>query len=60
MKGFNEVDVRWDNALAAAVAPYVDVTFDYSLLYDRDVSTAVQMRDALALGLVFKVGTGVE
>ena len=60
MKGFDEIDVRWDNSLAAAVAPYVDVTFDYNLLYDRDVTKTVQMRDALAIGLVFKVGTEVE
>jgi hypothetical protein len=60
MEGFKDVDVKWDNSLAAAVAPYVDVTFDYNLVYDRDVSTAVQMRDALALGLVFKVGNEVE
>lgn len=60
MKGTEEVDVRWDNTLAAAVAPYVDVTFDFNLLYDRDISTAAQMRDALAIGLVFKYGTEVD
>ncbi len=60
MKGFDVTDVRWDNTVAAAVAPYVDVTFDFNLLYDRDVSTAAQIREALAIGLIFKLGTDVE
>jgi hypothetical protein len=60
MKGINEVDVKWDNSLAAAVAPYVDVTFDFNLVYDRDISTAVQIREALAIGLIFRLGTDVE
>ena len=60
MKGFDEVDVKWDNTLAAAVAPYVDVTFDFIMVYDRDITTAVQIREALAIGLIFKLGTEVE
>jgi hypothetical protein len=51
---------KWDNTLAAAVAPYVDVTFDFNLVYDRDISTATQIREALAIGLIFKYGTEVE
>jgi hypothetical protein len=60
MKATKEVDVKWDNTLAAAVAPYVDVTFDFNLLYDWDISTATQVREALAIGLIFKYGTEVE
>ena len=60
MKGFDETDVKWDNTLAASVAPYVDVTFDFNLVYDRDVSTAAQIKEALAIGLILKLGTEVE
>jgi hypothetical protein len=60
MKGFKEIDVKWDNSLAAAVAPYVDVTFDFNLVYDYDISTAVQIKEALAIGLIFKLGTEVK
>lgn len=60
MKGFDETDVRWDNTFAAAVAPFVDVTFDFNLVYDRDITTAVQIKEALAIGLIFKLGTEVE
>jgi hypothetical protein len=60
MKGLDEVDIKWDNSLAASVAPYVDVTFDFSLLYDRDVSTVFQVKEALAIGLIFKLGSEVE
>lgn len=60
MKGIDQVDVKWDNTLAAAVAPYVDVTFDFNLVYDRDISTATQIKEALAIGLIFKLGTEVE
>jgi hypothetical protein len=60
MKGLDEVDVKWDNTFAAAVAPFVDVTFDFNLVYDRDITTAVQIREALAIGLIFKLGTEVE
>jgi hypothetical protein len=60
MKGLDETDVRWDNTFAAAVAPYVDVTFDFNLVYDRDITTAVQIKEALAIGLIFKLGTEVE
>jgi hypothetical protein len=60
MKGLDETDVKWDNTFAAAVAPFVDVTFDFNLVYDRDISTAVQIKEALAIGLIFKLGTKVE
>ena len=56
----DETDVKWDNTFSAAVAPFVDVTFDFNLVYDRDISTAVQIKEALAIGLIFKLGTKVE
>ena len=60
MKALTSTDVRWDNSFAAGVAPYVDVTFDFNLLYDREISTAVQMKNALAIGLVLKYGAELE
>jgi hypothetical protein len=60
MEGTKQVDVRWDNTLVASVAPFVDVTFDFNLVYDYDISTAVQMKEALAIGFILKLGTEVE
>ena len=60
MEGFDQTDVKWDNVLVASVAPYVDVTFDFNLVNDRDITTAVQIREALAIGLILKLGTEVE
>jgi hypothetical protein len=60
LEGANQVDVKWDHTVAASVAPYVDVTFDVNFLYDRDISTKSQIREALAIGLIFKLGTDVD
>jgi hypothetical protein len=53
MKASNEIDVRWDNLLAAKVASFVTVSLDFRLFYDRDLSTRRQLSQSLAIGLTY-------
>lgn len=53
MKASNEIDVRWDNLLAAKVASFVTVSLDFRLFYDRDISTKRQLSQSLAIGFTF-------
>lgn len=53
LKAFDEIDVRWDNVLAAKVAKYLDVNFNFKLFYDKDISSKRQLKQALSLGLTY-------
>ena len=53
MKASNQIDVRWDNLLAAKVASFVTVALDFRLFYDRDISTKRQLNQALSIGFTF-------
>ena len=43
MKAFNEIDVNWDNLLAAKVNDYINVNFNVKIFYDRDISNKRQL-----------------
>lgn len=53
LKGLKETDVRWDNILAAEVAPYITVNLNVKLFYDRDISARRQLLQSLALGVSY-------
>ena len=53
MKAFNEVDVRWDNLIAADITKYIKVSFNFQLYYDRDISIKRQLKQYLAVGLSY-------
>jgi hypothetical protein len=53
LQALNQVDVQWDNVLTAMVTKYVNVTFNFKLFYDRDLSVKRQIKQALSLGLTY-------
>ncbi len=48
-------DVRWDNVIAAKVNSFINVNFNYQLVYQQDQSTTTQMKEGLQLGVVYTV-----
>jgi hypothetical protein len=53
LEASNQIDVAWDNLLAAKVQEYVSVSLNVKMVYDRDVSTKRQLRQSLAIGLTY-------
>lgn len=53
LKGFDEIDVNWDNVLTAKVSKYINLNFNVKLLYDKDVSAKRQLKQALAVGFSY-------
>lgn len=45
---------RWDNVISMKVNKLMNVTFDFSMLYDSNVLNKVQVREVLAVGLGYK------
>ena len=53
---FNELDkwdVRWDNIITAKVNDYVNVNFNFLLIYEKDQSLKRQIKEALQLGISY-------
>ncbi len=48
-------DVRWDNVVAAKVNSFINVNFNYQLVYQKDQSLATQMKEGLQLGIVYTI-----
>lgn len=48
-------DVRWDNVIAAKVNSFVNVNFNYQLVYQKDQSLRTQMKEGLQLGLTYTI-----
>ena len=48
-------DVRWDNALVAKVNNWINVNLGFLLIYQKDQSPTVQMKQALQLGIVYAI-----
>ncbi len=55
LHGYRQIDVRMDNRLEAKVAKFVSVNCNLFLLYDRDQTAKVQMRQFLGIGFVLDV-----
>ncbi len=48
-------DVRWDNVVAAKVNSFINVNFNYQLVYQQDQSMTTQMKEGLQVGVVYSV-----
>ena len=53
LEASNEIDVSWDNLLAAKVQEYVTVSLNVKVFYDRDISKKRQIKQSLAVGLTY-------
>lgn len=53
IKGFDEIDVNWDNVLSTKVSKYVAFNFNFKLVYDKDISKKRQIKQSIALGLTY-------
>lgn len=52
-KSFEEIDARWDNVFSAKVSKYIGVSFNFKLLYDRDISLKRQIKQVLGVGVTY-------
>jgi Protein of unknown function (DUF3078) len=66
-KGFDEVDLNWDNILSAKVNKWISLNFNLNLLYDKDLpnpdkdpskpgkdfNESVQIKQGLSVGISF-------
>ncbi len=54
-ESFDVWDVRWDNAIAAQVNEYVNVSFVFLLIYEEAQIKTRQIKEALQLGLTYNI-----
>jgi len=50
---FSVWDVRWDNVITAKVNSYINVNFNFLLIYDEEQSIKRQIKEALQLGITY-------
>jgi hypothetical protein len=50
---FNEIDINWDNIFSSKISEYVNVSFNFILFYDKDISKRRQIKQTLAAGLTY-------
>jgi hypothetical protein len=48
-------DVRWDNTVNSRINSFLNVHFDYQLVYQRDQSLRTQAKEGLQLGVVYTI-----
>lgn len=48
-------DVRWDNSVIAKINSFMNVNLGFLLIYQKDQSPTVQMKQALQLGIVYTI-----
>ena len=53
LKSAKEIDVRWDNVFTAKITKYIGVSFNFKLLYDRDISIKRQIKQVLGVGVIY-------
>ncbi len=54
--GFSDIespDVNWSNLVTMKVNDWLNVNFEFVTLYDRDVSSDLQLREVLSVGVLF-------
>lgn len=52
---FGNVDVVWDLALAMKVNKYISATISTNLLYDDDISSKIQFKEVIGVGLAYTI-----
>ena len=48
-------DVRWDNVIVAKVNSFINVNFNYQLVYQKDQSFTTQMKEGLQIGATYTI-----
>ncbi|MEO0114552.1 MAG: DUF3078 domain-containing protein [candidate division WOR-3 bacterium] len=48
-------DINWENIFTASITKYLMVNLYTQLLYDKEITTSVRIKEGLALGLTFKL-----
>ncbi|MDH4222954.1 MAG: DUF3078 domain-containing protein [candidate division Zixibacteria bacterium] len=51
LKRFDTIDVNWDNLFSAKVSKIISANYNFTLLYDKDLSKKRQIKQILALTL---------
>jgi hypothetical protein len=52
---FDVWDVRWDNAIAAQVNEYINVSFAFLLIYEEAQIQKTQIKEALQIGITYHI-----
>jgi hypothetical protein len=52
-KGFDRVDVNWDNMFTSKISKVLGVSFNLRMFYDSDISAKRQLKQVLAVGLSY-------
>lgn len=53
LKAINQVDANWDNTFSATVSELIKVSFNFRMVYDKDISIKRQLKQTLAVGLSY-------
>lgn len=48
-------DVRWDNLITAKVNNYINVNFNFLVVYERKQTLRTQIKEALQLGIIYNI-----
>lgn len=54
-KSLDVLDVRFDNIIVAKVSKLISINFNYFVVYEKALSTKVQIKEGLQVGLVFNI-----
>jgi len=49
------LDVRWDNLITAKVNNYINVNFNFLVVYERKQTLRTQIKEALQLGIIYNI-----
>jgi len=52
-ESFDQIDVEWDNTFTAKISEFLQVTLDFQMLYDSDISYRRQLKQSLAVGFSY-------
>ena len=52
-EGTDEIDANWDNTFSAKVSEIIKVSFNFRVLYDKDIFYKRQIKQTLAVGLSY-------
>jgi len=53
LKGFDQIDMKWENLLTLKVTSLINVTLTVDLVYDKDTTDDLQIKEILGVGLSY-------
>jgi len=53
LKALNATDVNWDNVLTTKISKYFNVSLNFRLFYNKDISKKRQIQQAIAFGFMY-------